>query len=156
MESDRAEPATLAMRFFFYGTLLDGSDNPVARDIHALLAPLGQASVRGALHAVPDAHGWFPALLPGDGPAQGRLYEARAHFTPADLARMDAYEDYDPARPEASLYLRRTVELAGGGSAEAYLFNQPLPAGSREIPHGDFRRWLAESGEAQFSGLRDA
>ncbi len=155
MASDN--PATIAaMRFFLYGTLLDGSDNPVARDIHALLAPLGPPEMRGILHAVPDAHGRSPALLPVEGPAQGRLYEARAHFTPADLARMDAYEDYDPARPDASLYLRRTVELVGGGSAEAYLFNQPLPAGSRAIPHGDFRLWLAESGEAQFTGLRDA
>ena len=144
------------MRFFFYGTLLDGSDNPVARDIHALLSPLGPAGVRGALHAVPDTNGWFPALLPGDGLAQGRLYETRPHFSPADLGRMDAYEDFDPARPEASLYLRREVELSDGGTAQAYLFNQPLPPGSMPIAHGDFRRWLDESGEAAFSGLREA
>ena len=144
------------MRFFFYGTLLDGSDNPVARAIHALLEPLGTAEVRGALHAVPDASGWFPALLTGDGPVHGRLYAARAGFEPADLAHMDAYEDYDPGRPGASLYLRRAVELAGGGTAQAYLFNQPLPSGSRAIAHGDFRLWLAETGEAPFSGLREA
>lgn len=144
------------MRFFFYGTLLDGSDNPVARDIHALLSPLGPAAVRGALHAVPDADGWFPALVSGESLAQGRIYQARGHFTAADLARMDAYEDYDPARSEASLYVRCEVELAGGGTAQAYLFNQPLPAGSRPISHGDFRRWLAETGSAPFSGLREA
>ncbi len=143
------------MRFFFYGTLLDGSDNPVAWDIHALLSPLGPAAVRGALHAVPDAQGWFPALLPGGALVQGRLYEARAHFTPDDLARMDAYEDFDPDRQETSLYVRRESSLEDGGMAQAYLFNQPLPPGSHLIPHGDFRRWLAESGAAQFSGLRD-
>ncbi|MFM2273339.1 MAG: hypothetical protein RL702_2404 [Pseudomonadota bacterium] len=144
------------MRFFFYGTLLDGSDNPVARAIHALLEPLGAAEVRGALHAVPDTAGWFPALLAGDGPVHGRLYAARAGFHPDDLARMDAYEDFDPAQPGASLYVRREVELTAGGTAQAYLFNQPLPAGTRPIPHGDFRRWLAESGESQFTGLREA
>lgn len=144
------------MRFFFYGTLLDGSDNPVAQAIHALLAPEGPATAAGALYAVPDATGWFPALLPGDGPVQGRTYTARAHFSAADLARMDAYEDFDPAAPHASLYLRQAIVLAQGGPAQAYRFNQPLPAGSVPIPHGDFRRWLAETGAAQFTGLREA
>lgn len=142
------------MRFFFYGTLLDGSDNPVARAVHALLAPVGPATVRGALHAVPDAAGWFPALLAGHDAVHGRIYAARGHFTPADLARMDAYEDYDPARPAASLYLRRAIMVDDRTRAEAYLFNQPLPGGSTPIPHGDFRRWLRESGKPQFGGLR--
>lgn len=144
------------MRFFFYGTLLDGSDNPVARAIHALLEPEGPATVRGSLFAVPDPTGWFPALVPGDGPVHGRSYRARPGFSAADLARMDAYEDYSPAEPAASLYLRAELELAGGGTAQAYLFNQPLPAGSVPIAHGDFRRWLNETSHAQFTGLREA
>lgn len=152
----RAGAHDRAMRFFFYGTLLDGSDNPVARAIHALLEPDGPATVSGALHAVPDAAGWFPALLPGTRPVHGRTYRARPGFSPADLARMDAYEDYDPAAPATSLYLRTELALAGGGAAQAYLFNRPLPPGSRLIPHGDFRRWLAETGATQFTGLREA
>ena len=142
------------MRFFFYGTLLDGSDNPVAQSIHALLTPEGPAAVRGRLHAIPDGAGWFPALLPGDGLVHGRTFRASASFADADLARMDAYEDFDPAAPDRSLYLRRELELAGGGVAQAYRFNQPLPEGSLPIPHGDFRRWLDETGADQFTGLR--
>ena len=145
-----------AMRFFFYGTLLDGSDNPVARAIHALLEPEGPATVRGALHAVPDAAGWFPALLAGDGAVHGKAYRARSGFSPADLAQMDAYEDYDPDAPDTSLYIRAELALAGGGTAQAYRFNRPLPPGSQPIAHGDFRRWLAETGQSPFTGLREA
>ncbi|WP_088308185.1 gamma-glutamylcyclotransferase family protein [Novosphingobium sp. B 225] len=144
------------MHFFFYGTLLDGSDNPVAQDIHALLDPLGPAQVAGDLHAIPDAQGWFPALVPGGGQVHGKVYRARAHFTPADLARMDAYEDLDPGDPAGSLYVRQAMLLAGGGEAQTYVWNRPLPAGSQPIPGGSFRDWLTAQGFEQFRGLRDA
>lgn len=144
------------MNFFFYGTLLDGSDNPVAREVHRLLEPIGSGVARGALFAIPDAAGWFPALVAGNGQAHGRLYAPRAGFTAAELARLDAYEDFDPLRPEASLYLRAEVQLEDGRMAQAYLFNKPLPEGARAIPGGDFRAWLTETGLAQFTGLREA
>ncbi len=144
------------MLFFFYGTLLDGSDNPIAREVHRLLEPRGAATAQGTLFAVPDETGWFPALLTGEGQVHGRLYASREGFSPADLARLDAYEDYDPARPEASLYLREEIALGQAGSAQAYRFNQPLPALAQPIPGGDFRKWLAETGLAQFTGLREA
>lgn len=145
------------MLFFFYGTLLDGSDNPVARDVHALLEPLGPASVRGSLMAIADPDGWYPALLPGNGRVQGKLYRSRAGFGAAELARLDAYEDYWPDRPAESLYLRRTVLADSDGreaEAEAYLFNrEPLP-GSEPIVHGDFRLWLAGRNVTPFAGRR--
>ena len=84
------------------------------------------------------------------------LYAARSRFSAADLARIDAYEDYDPDNPESSLYLRRSIPLADGGEAQAYVWNRPLPDGARQIGHGDFRRWLAEQGLRQFTRLRDA
>lgn len=140
------------MRFFFYGTLLQGSRNAVARALHGRLRPVASASVQGALFAIPEAGGWYPALVPdGRGAVHGTLSVALAVFTDADLARMDAWEDYDPARPDLSLYLRRTVALDGGGEAEAYVWNRPLPKGAIRIAHGDFRRWLAESGFEEFS-----
>jgi len=146
------------MRFFFYGTLMADSDNPVAKFVHGKLRALGPAQVRGVLHGVPDPDGWYPALLPGEGIAKGLLYEAGDSFTAADLARLDAYEDYDPARPGTSLYIREPLVVTGpdgaDGLAEAYRFAQPLPAGSRPIVHGDFRRWLAEQDVRPFAGGR--
>jgi len=148
------------MLFFFYGTLLDGSDNPVAREVHRLLERIGDATICGDLVAIPDAQGWFPGLIAGEGTAHGALYQTRDHFTPADLARLDAYEDVIPDAPERSLYRRveREVMLRDGSAhiAQVYLFNQPLPPGSLAIVDGSFRRWLTERGEAAFSGLREA
>jgi gamma-glutamylcyclotransferase (GGCT)/AIG2-like uncharacterized protein YtfP len=146
------------MRFFFYGTLMAGSDNPMARFVHERMRPLGRAETHGALHAVPDPEGWYPALLPGKGVARGMLYEADARFTAADLARLDAYEDYDTAQPEASLYIREPLRVTGPDgmtvTAEAYCFARPLPEGSLPIPDGDFRAWLAEAGVTAFAGRR--
>lgn len=152
------------MRFFFYGTLLAGSANAVAAELHAKLTPLGMATARGNLHAIPDPLGWFPALVPGagrdGGAVRGMVYQAAVDFDAAALARMDAYEDFDPADPDASLYVRRALPVAldgeGEGEADVYVWNRPLPEGSRPIPGGDFREWLAAEGLAQFTGLREA
>lgn len=134
------------MRFFFYGTLIAGSGNPAATAAHALLRELGPATTEGHLHAIPDPLGWYPALLPGAGTVHGRLYEAAPGFGEAELARLDAYEDFDPADSSESLYLREMIGLSGGGEAQAYRFNQPLPPAARPIPGGDFRAWLAREG----------
>lgn len=147
------------MEFFFYGTLQAGSDNPVARMVHALLEPLGVAQVAGALYAVPDPDGWYPALLPGTDVVHGQLYRTRAGFDAAALERMDAYEDFRPGDPAGSLYVRGEAALldggsGGGGTVQVYRFNQPLLAGSLPLPGGDFRAWLTESGKAAFAGRR--
>jgi gamma-glutamylcyclotransferase (GGCT)/AIG2-like uncharacterized protein YtfP len=148
------------MRFFFYGTLVAGSGNQVATAAQALLSDMGPATVSGQLHAVPDAEGWFPVLLPGDGVVHGRLYAAGADFDAAELARLDAYEDFDPDSPDSSLYVRMGIaatNTAGAtGEAQVYRFNQPLPAGSRPIPGGNFHAWLTEEGLPIFRGHRSA
>jgi gamma-glutamylcyclotransferase (GGCT)/AIG2-like uncharacterized protein YtfP len=130
------------MRFFFYGTLIAGSGNPAATAAHALLRDLGAATTEGHLHAIPDPLGWYPALLPGAGTVHGRLYEAGPAFGEPELVRLDAYEDFDPGDTLGSLYLRETIGVSGGGEAQAYRFNQPLPAAARPIPGGDFFAWL--------------
>lgn len=148
------------MRFFFYGTLLAGSDNPVASLVHQKLRSIGPARAQGVLHAIPNPQGWYPGLLTGEGVVHGWLYEATDGFGSEDLAKLDAYEDYDPVRPGASLYIREAVSVTGPdrgvGFAEAYRFNRPLPEGSRPIPGGDFRAWLAAKGLEPFRGLREA
>jgi len=146
--------------FFFYGTLLAGNANPVARDIHRLLRAAGPATIAGSLHGVPDDTGWFPALLAGEGKVHGQLYETLTGFDAAALARMDAYEDYLPDDPAGSLYLRRAESaILPDGSArevQVYAFNQPLPADARPIPGGDFSTWLAETGLPVFTATRSA
>lgn len=144
------------MRFFFYGTLQAGSGNPVAQAIHQRLEPVGPASLPGRLYAVPDAAGWFPAMLEGVGTVHGQVYRAGPEFTPDDLAAMDRYEDFHPSRPGESLYLSRSMALPDGAPVQVYCFNQPLPDGSIPIPGGDFKAWLTQAGMAEFSGRHDA
>lgn len=148
------------MHFFFYGTLLAGNANPVAQAIHRLLRAAGPASIVGALHAIHDEAGWFPALLAGEGQVHGQLYETLPGFDTAALGRMDSYEDFDPADPAGSLYLRETC-LATAPSGETcnvqvYRFNQPLPQGSRRIPGGDFAAWVKLEQVPVFAATRSA
>jgi len=142
------------MRFFFYGTLIAGSGNRVAAAAHALLRDLGPATARGALYAMGEAEGWYPALLSGAGAVHGRLYEAVPFFGKADLAALDAYEDFDPTDPFGSLYVRATVVVADAAGAfceaQVYSFNQPLPPGAQALPGGDFRAWIAREGLRPF------
>ncbi|QIQ87673.1 gamma-glutamylcyclotransferase [Erythrobacter sp.] len=130
---------------FFYGVLREGvGDWP-------FLAGLGmgsQASVEGALFAIPDAKGWYPALvLTRAGHATnvvGSLHDAGE----VDLAVLDAFEG-----PQ---YERMAVPVdgwqAGGNEAQAYVWTGELPEGAEPIHHGDFVRWLAETGRRAYAG----
>ena len=150
----------LPTHFFFYGTLVAGNPNPIAAEIHAALEPLGPARVAGALYAIPDPAGWFPALVVGEDATLGALYRAGPRFNAALLARMDAYEDCDPADPAGSLYRRDTIvaKLSHGAevAAAAYWWNRTMPPGAQRIAGGDFAAWLAGSGNPVFRATRGA
>ena len=132
------------MYLFFYGVLLQGSaDWPFLRG----LGPGRPATTCGALYALPDPLGWYPALIPGEGSGAGvilgRVHEAGG----IDLAALDAFE--------GAAYARRLVPVVvKGGSlwAEAYVWAMPLPLGAELIAHGDFPRWLTETGRAPYCG----
>ncbi|MCB2046746.1 MAG: gamma-glutamylcyclotransferase [Novosphingobium sp.] len=146
------------MRFFFYGTLQHGNTNPVARAVHARLAQLGEATMRGRLYAVREASGWYPVLVPGQGTVHGALYETRPDFTQADLAMLDGWEDFDPRRPGRSLYVRRLLPVdAQPGrdeAAHAYVYNRTLPRSARRIASGNFNCWLTHTGLPAFGSRR--
>lgn len=140
------------MRFFFYGTLGEGMDNPVIRAIRPKLMPGRAARVRGVLDAIPDRNGWYPALTPADdGPqVRGMVYETGLAFTADDLAALDAYEAYDPTDEPGSQYVRRPIEATCDDGdtvrAEVYVFNAALPADARRIEQPSFAAFLAAHG----------
>jgi gamma-glutamylcyclotransferase (GGCT)/AIG2-like uncharacterized protein YtfP len=135
------------VRFFFYGTLVAGSENAIAEAAHGKLTPAGGATVPGRLFAIPDRGGWYPALVPGKGQVAGQLYDAKSDFDDDDLARLDAYEG--PAYRRQSV---RAKEEGGAASiATAYIWRTRIPARAVLIESGDFAHWLAETGNKPFS-----
>ncbi len=122
------------MRFFFYGTLQAGNSNPEIAAIHRRLVPEGPALLTGRLLAVQDRDGWYPALVPGEGKVHGQVYAAGPDFTAEDLAALDRYEEYDPASPGTSWYLRETMALTSGEPVTVYRMNGAPPDGTVSIP----------------------
>jgi len=129
----------MAAHLFVYGVLREGlGDWPFL----AGMGPGREATTTGAIFAIPDPAGWYPALVAGEGTVIGALRECGA----VDMAAVDAFEGPD--------YARRAVAVALGQetvTADAYLWTAPLPAGHVRIEHGDFARWLAETGRRPIS-----
>jgi gamma-glutamylcyclotransferase (GGCT)/AIG2-like uncharacterized protein YtfP len=133
------------MRLFIYGTLLDGLSHGEAARLVEGLGPGVSASIAGALRVVEEPLGCYPVLVPGvDGRVVGKVIEAPDD--PRWLAELDAYEGPD--------YLRWTVvvELEDGSEVEAaaYICLIADTDGLEPVPHGDFARFIAESGRKVF------
>ncbi|MCX7284693.1 MAG: gamma-glutamylcyclotransferase [Novosphingobium sp.] len=141
--------------FFFYGTLTEDHDNPVARRIAPIMQHGLRATVAGSLRAVRCAHGWYPVLGSGAGRVAGRLYRAGTQFCARDLRRMDAYEAFDPRRKGRSEYVRRPLRVRilrkGWVMAQVYVCNRPVHAGLPIIAGGDFAAFLKRRGLRAFN-----
>ena len=129
-------------KIFVYGTLLRSLERA-----HWLARAqlLGVARVRGRLHDL----GSYPGLMEGSGWVLGELYAIDAE-TGRDLDRV---EGFDPSDEVGSLYRRvpTQVQLIATGetvTAETYVYNQAVPAGS-SIEHGDYRRSRLEANGAE-------
>lgn len=126
-----------------YGTLRRGGRN------ERLLAGatfLGSGTVSGGLHEmVTDGVRPYPypGLIPGE---DGQVVVEVVRLADvAQLARLDALEDYVATDEAASEYLRRRVAVAGAPVAEAwaYVYAGPPGAIGPRIESGD---WIAHVG----------
>ena len=91
---------------FLYGTLRPELVPPRANPLTATLTPVGRGTIRGRLY---DLGSYPGAVL--DAAADrivGQVCRLPDEAAEA-LAALDRYEDYDPARPESSLYVRVPV-----------------------------------------------
>ncbi len=149
----------MKLHFFLYGMLMPGSGHPLAEALGPVMTPLGPAAARGSLYAIPDPQGWYPALVRGtddrpQGTVHGAICSARLEFGPGHLAEMDAFEGFDPVRPDGGDYVRSEIDVEFAGSrmrVSAYLWRVPVPAGARSLPTGRFRDFLA-LGHAAYRG----
>jgi len=100
---------------------------------------LGAATTTGTLISL----GGYPGLIEGQGEVRGELY--RFSDVAAGLEILDAVENYDPADPQGSLYLRclRPVRRDDGTTVEAWLYTyNQTPEGAPVIDGGDWRRFV--------------
>jgi gamma-glutamylcyclotransferase (GGCT)/AIG2-like uncharacterized protein YtfP len=138
--SDAEGPSAVRERLFVYGSLLPPLAPAELRGWLAGLRPLGPAALRGALYDL----GEHPAAVPDAASAgwvAGEVFELPRD--PALLARLDAYEDFSPDRPERSPFVRVrcTVALARGGELECWVYAWSRdPRGAPRVASGD---WLA-------------
>lgn len=131
---------------FFYGVLQEElGDWPFLEGL-GLGSP---ASTQGALYAIPDAKGWYPALIPTQARyasnVEGMIYPAGT----VDLAAIDAFEGPD--------YTRAPIMIDGWDGygeteADAYLWTADLPEGAEPIAGGNFAGWLKQTGRKPFAG----
>ena len=128
---------TGVLPLFVYGSLR--RDAPGSR--HELLGKkaefLGHGRVRGRLLDL-GAYPGLVAAVAGTDWVRGEL-----HAIPDEraLARLDAYEDYDPRRPDRSLFLRQEarVELDFGEAVAAWVYVYAGTATrARRIASGDY------------------
>jgi len=142
----------MARHFFFYGTLRrDIATAPSAKLIEGLEL-VGPATLRGRIFAKQDPRGIYPVLVRGGiGTVHGIVCRGGERFGIRSLAALDRYEG---AAAKGGEYVRRpmSVSLQGGGAiiADAYLYTRRVTSDLVPIPHGDFARWLAETGERPF------
>lgn len=145
--------------FFFYGTLMAECGNPAMSWIQRHFVPVQPARTAGRLHVFTSADGCYPMIGPGQGVVRGRVYRIRGASGADLLAALDAYEEYSPRTPQASEYVRcrKLVRLSTGGRRLAWVY-QGTARGLRGTfrdrpvlqPHGDFCRYLDETGALPF------
>lgn len=96
------------------------------------LQRLGPREIHGSLYDL----GEFPGLVLGSGVVVAELFKIRDSSV---LSRLDKYEEYDPAKPEQSLFQRTILQLPKYRSPIAnklrgspkidcwvYVYNQPI------------------------------
>jgi gamma-glutamylcyclotransferase (GGCT)/AIG2-like uncharacterized protein YtfP len=139
------EPRVLE-HLFAYGTLRPRSAPPALAHILRFASSLGAAWVPGELYDL----GSYPGAI---APQGGGSQEFRVHGEVLELAGLhswlpdlDAYEGFDPASRETSLFVRSacTATLPSGQAIPCwiYLYGGTPPADAR-IPSG---RWEGRSG----------
>ena len=94
---------------FVYGRLLPGRAPKGIAGVVAKLRRLGTATVPGVLYNL----GQYPGAVLG--PASGKRISGaifRLPRDPAVLKKLDEYEEFDPANPDKSLFVRKRCRVA--------------------------------------------
>lgn len=123
---------------FLYGTLLPDLVPAELKPVVQKLRYVGDGTVPGRLYDL----GNFPGLVL-DATAQTRVSGGVFALPDVDVFEsLDAYEEYTPAQPEASLYVRVrfSVALSDGRTVSAWLYVYNRDPGDRPwVQSGDWK-----------------
>lgn len=103
----------MKQHLFVYGTLHPDRASEEIRDVVNKMVPIGAGNIAGTLHDL----GEYPALtLDGDKKQQVKGTVFALPDDPEALRRIDQYEEYIPAEPSNSLFIRakRLITLDDG------------------------------------------
>jgi gamma-glutamylcyclotransferase (GGCT)/AIG2-like uncharacterized protein YtfP len=132
----------LAEYLFTYGTLLAAHAPPEIRDVVSKLRVVGTGRIRGRLYDFGEYPG---AIL--DEAAETYVVGSVLELPASSVLRvLDAYEGYDPASPDTSLFLRRRchVILTNGDGLNCWAYTYNRDTGSAPIvPRGDYSQLKA-------------
>jgi gamma-glutamylcyclotransferase (GGCT)/AIG2-like uncharacterized protein YtfP len=131
---------------FVYGTLLSSLAGPGNPSLRGWTTLVGPGRITGRLF---DAGAYPAAVLSEEGTIRGELHEIRGDRVDSLLDLLDAYEQYFPERPHASLFVRRLteVERPAGDPVPAWIYgyNQEVE-GLTRIDSGDYALYRAARG----------
>jgi gamma-glutamylcyclotransferase (GGCT)/AIG2-like uncharacterized protein YtfP len=125
---------------FAYGTLQPSLAHADVAPLIARLRTIGEGFARGVLYDL----GSYPGAvfdISSQHSVVGTILELPTD--PQCLRELDAYEEFDPAAPESSPYLRilHPVDLAAGGTLQCWVYAYNRNPGSAPvIQDGRFRR----------------
>jgi gamma-glutamylcyclotransferase (GGCT)/AIG2-like uncharacterized protein YtfP len=125
---------------FVYGTLLCGTGSLMHQWLAQRADFVDDGFFQGRLYRI----GTYPGVRTSQRAkdwVRGEIYQL--HDAPETLAQLDAYENYDPARPRTSEYIRvlRPIRCRSGGTLSSWLYlHQQVTARYPRIPSGDFLR----------------
>lgn len=122
--------------FAVYGLLRKGASGFARFGLETAFRPLGPCRIPGVIHDL----GGYPGLVNGEGEVAGELF---AVTDASVIARLDAFEEFDPTSPESSRYLRvRLPLLTPRQEAWVYVWNRPV-TGFARVDSGDWLEWAA-------------
>jgi gamma-glutamylcyclotransferase (GGCT)/AIG2-like uncharacterized protein YtfP len=126
---------------FVYGTLLPGRAPRDVREIVGQLRHVARGSMPGRVFDL----GPFPGAVHDDTAltrVQGEVFELPE--SNEHLRKLDEYEEFDPSRPDQSLFVREKhrIELVDGSQVHCwvYVYNRD-PGRAQTVPHGDYATW---------------
>lgn len=117
---------------FLYGSLRRGEPMFDELRLANSLEYVSDGTIQGDLYDLGD----YPGAVSAEGVVRGEVYRIK---DPEILCTLDRYEEFDPAHPDGSLFVRQRVAVPEVGEAWAYLYNGSCANRSR-IASGDWRK----------------